>query len=32
MNVGSWGNYPLFKDGTVAVASNGLFLVRLRAP
>ncbi len=30
MNLGSWGNYPFFKNGVVAVASKGLFLVRLK--
>jgi choice-of-anchor B domain-containing protein len=28
--LGTWGNYPYFKDNVVAVASNGLFLVRLK--
>jgi choice-of-anchor B domain-containing protein len=30
--LGSWGNYPYFKDNVVAVTNNGLFLVRLRLP
>jgi len=30
MNLGSWGNYPFFKKNVVAVASKGLFLVRLK--
>jgi choice-of-anchor B domain-containing protein len=29
--LGSWGNYPFLKNDVVAVASNGLFLVRLRS-
>lgn len=29
MTLGSWGNYPFFKNGVVAVASKGLFLVKL---
>jgi len=30
--LGSWGNYPFFKNNVVAVANNGLFLVRLKLP
>ncbi len=29
MELGSWGNYPYFKNNVVAVSNNGLFLVRL---
>jgi choice-of-anchor B domain-containing protein len=32
MTLGAWGTYPFFKDNVVAVASRGLFLVRLKTP
>jgi hypothetical protein len=28
LGFGSWGNYPYLKNNVMAVASNGLFLVR----
>ncbi len=31
MILGAWGSFPFFKNDVVAVASRGLFLVRLRS-